>query len=399
MYPYNKMRNPLLWKVPNPLLWRLRLPSLPKFRVSLPKQRMHEWITWWIVLCGIVASVAAFFYFVDPALKGETNLRIGADSAFYLWAAGLRPDNPYGTDFEPTRGIIELSSNLLGPLLIAVSLRNNFLILCFDYLLLFGTVWCFASSRPINASLFVFLLLLNPAILVSILTVNKEILAIFSTALFCYYLARGRKSKLLLAGIVLVSLLARWEHLLVVILFLLVTRGGFFNRHRALTLIGVIAGISIIYPILAATSAYIAAFQPEDLTGNTIVRLTGWQSKGLYFAAVIPKIALNLYAGFLSSVRQDPTDIYNRFVVPWASILNLVVTAWFLLRRKFRLSDDMLYFAALYAVLMAVSPFASLRYSLPVYVILCYSVTSLKAHDSRRAQTTYPSSALVSPSS
>jgi hypothetical protein len=376
------MRNLLLRKVSNPLTWKIKPTSLPMFRLTIPRQRISDWLIWITVACFIVVSLWLFFSFVSPALNGTTNFRIGADSAFYLWAAGLRHDNPYGADYDYRVKLIGLGNNLLGPLLIAATLRSNFLILCFNYVLFFLTVRYAARSRPINSALFTLLLILNPAVFVSLLTVNKEILAVLTTALLCYYIASGRQSKALLAAIVPISLLARWEHLLVVIFFLLVTREGIWNRHRVLTLLGVIIVLSAIYPLMAPS--ILETFRPEDLAGgNAIVKLMAMQSNGMYFAAVIPKIALNLFAGVVVLFNsRDPSDIYNSLVLPYSCIVNFVVTVWFAMCRKFRLRDDMLYFAALYAVVMALSPFAQTRYFLPVYMVLCLKITESLSSDS-----------------
>jgi hypothetical protein len=332
---------------------------------------------WSLILAIVVGSLVLFFLFVRPSLNGGNSYRIGADSSFYLWYAGLIRDNPYGSNSDPTRSLIELGSNLLGPFLIASLLRSNIAILCFNYVVFFYTIYMVSRTRSINCAVLSSLLLVNPIIFVSLVTLNKEILAVAASVLLYCYLDGERKSRLLLLIVLTVSLLARWEHLLLVLVFLLMTaKWNPLNRHRGIALGAIVVLITICYPLIAT---YIGLnFGADPLTANTIVRLTDLQSHFLYPIVVIPKLLMNLYGGIvgLVSKARDSNDIYNALVVPWGCLVNAIATVWFLLSRRCRLSDDMFFFAALYGAILSASPFVQTRYFIPIYVVLSVDIAT-----------------------
>ncbi len=381
--------NPLIWKIPfpTPLHWKLQRPSLDfLFKATLRnpvmiRQSFGAWLMWFLVLSLIVSSIGIFFVYVDPSLTGATNLRIGPDSTFYLWYAGLVRDNPYGANSDPTIALVSLGSNYFGPVLLAQVLRNNFLILCFNYSLFGLSIWYLAKSTPLRVALLTFVLIFNPLILVSILTLNKEILAVLSTAMLCRYVSSESRSKLLLAGMLVISLLSRWQHLVAVCLFLLlIARRSPFRSRRKLAIALIVIAITLIYPTVADFVS-ITAFGSEELKGNTIAALTAMQAHYLFFLSALPKVALAFVGGltvpFLQ--EQEASDVYNRVIVPLGSVFNLVMLVWFFFSRRLRLADDMILFAVVYAVLFAISPIAQVRYLIPIYVVICREVCALDA--------------------
>ncbi len=312
------------------------------------------------------AGVLFYFFWVQPSLSDNPRLHIGADSTFYLWIAGLIPHNPNEGELLP---MLSASSNFLGPYLIASGLRHNFLIFLFNISLFVLAIHYFAKATPfLKKESFLLLLLLNPVICISILTLSKEILAILSTALLCYWI--NRRSRWLGAAILLISFLARWESMLAVIIFMFLSRSNSkFSRHRKLTLSLMILSFSVLYPFipfLAELGAISAA-----LDGNTIATLTEWQSHGLYFIAFFPKLALNLFGGVKQFGAVDSQDIYNAFVAPVGSVFNIAICAWFLLRKRFTLYNDKLFFCAIYAIMFVTGPSVQIRFWLPLYIILC----------------------------
>src|ERR1019366_6293497 len=97
----------------------------------------------------------------------------------------------------------------------------------------------------------------------------------------------------------------------------------------------------------------------DEYEGRTIAALTELQTHFLYFAVVIPKVALNLYGGVigLANLGNRDNDVYNSKIVPLASLANAVITVWFWAKCKLDLNNDWLFLALLYAVIFAVSPF------------------------------------------
>lgn len=331
-------------------------------------------MAWFLIALFIVASIGIFFAYVDASMNGKTDLRIGPDSTFYLWYAGLIGDNPYGANSDPTFAIISIGSNYLGPVLIAKALRYNFAILCFNYVLFFLAIWYLTNAITVRTWALTALLLVNPLVSVSILTLNKEILAVVSTAMLYYYVSAGRRSRTLLLSILVVSLLTRWQHMLAVSLFLLITaEWSPLRNRRTLTICLIVAAITIIYPTISAIVTLLA-FGSDELQGNTIATLTALQNRYLYFVVAIPKIALNLFGGALHRSDYGNEDVFNTFIVPIGSAINFLVAGWFLALQRLRIRDDMVFFAILYAVLFTVSPYAQVRFLLPVYVVLCCGV-------------------------
>lgn len=336
-----------------------------------------NWMLVGVVGCIMLASLSLFVEYVDPSLKGLNNLRIGADSDFYLWLAGLRQDLPDGYLGETDVNLVSMGANLLGPELIAWTLRSNVLILVFNYLVLLFSVRMFAEAGNVRPIMLTFLLLANPSVMVSVLTVNKEILALLSTALLCKYLAAGRRSKGLLCFLLFVSLLARWEHLAAVVFFLMIT--GRMNplRHwRKLEIVMLVAFISISYPFVPNISR---TFGSEAFQGTTVGLLTEVQSHFLYFAVALPKICLNIFGGMAGwfvgqQGTYDPNNIYATLIIPWSSFVNLIIASWFVLRRRTGVTNDLVFFATIYLVIFAVTPFVQYRYFLPQYYVMCLEI-------------------------
>jgi hypothetical protein len=341
----------------------------------LTRRTIKEWVGWFVIASVMLSSIALFFFYVEPSFNGKNNLRIGADSAFYLWHAGLVKDNPFGADIDDVYPSLSLSSNYLGPDVIGKLLRSSFLILCFNYVLFFVSVAYIAKAIPVRVVLLTILLLINPAVLVSVVTLNKEIIVLLSTAMLCYYVGSERRSRLLLCCTLLVALLGRWQNLLVFILFLLLTsKWNPIKNRRNVTVALLVLAITIAYSFLWPFINLVLGI--EEYEGKTIVVLTELQTHFLYFAVVIPKIAFNLYGGIigLAGVGDANTDVYNFMIVPLASLANAGVTVWYCISRKLDLRNDRLYLAIIYAIIFAVSPFAQCRYLLPVYLLLCVEI-------------------------
>jgi hypothetical protein len=341
----------------------------------LTRRTIKEWVGWFFIASIMLSSIVLFFFYVEPSFSGKNNLRIGADSVFYLWHAGLVTDNPYRANGDNLAPSISLSGNLLGPDVIGKLLRSSFLILCFNYVLFFVAVAYIAKAIPVRVVLLTILLLINPAILVSVLTLNKEIIVLLSTAMLCYYIESERRSWLLLCCTLLVALLGRWQNLLVVIFFLLLTaKWNPMKNRRNVAIALVVLAITIAYSFLWPFINVVLGI--DEYEGKTIVVLAEAQTHFLYFAVVIPKIALNLYGGVigLAGVGSTDSDVYNSMIVPLASLANAIVTVWYCIVRKIDLRNDRLYLAILYAVIFAVSPFVQCRYLLPIYLLLCVEI-------------------------
>lgn len=357
------------------MLNRLTEPiPAPAFRYTLT-----EWGTLWIAGFYILTTFVLFFQLVQPSLAGKGNLRIGADSRIYLWYAGVPnvapPDGTEASDTAPS--LISLTGNFIGPLAIAWMLKSNFLILLFNYSLLFLSFLLLVQAADVRWWLLLCLLLFNPITLMSILTLNKEILCLFSVSLLFFYRTRQSRPKSLLILLLVVSLLTRWEQCLLVLVFLAAaSERKLFRRHRALIAAALTAAISLIYPVIASHGGA-SLTTAADLQGRTIIFLDNLQAHYLYFLAVLPKAALSLYSAIISPwnwPNYDWRDLPNSSFLIWDSVMNLVLTATVIvsLRRRKALSmaNDYIYFALLCVILLSVAPFTNMRYMYPVYIML-----------------------------
>ena len=353
---------------------------------------VREWVTCILVLYIVLNSVVLYFVYVSPSLDGTSDLRIGADSFTYLWNAGIHR-NALAARWGLSDGttpveLISTGGSLIGPVVIGRLLRSNFLILCFNYILFFFAVRLFAKSVPLRAPLLMLLLLVNPAILVSLLTLNKEILVLVSLAMFCKYISSDGRSRLLLFGALLVALFARWQQFLIIIVYLMLVGGlNPLRQRRKMTICLLVLFITISAPFLLSTIYVLDSADilerlgsSDSLQSQFAVMLTNAQDHYLYFAVVLPKIAINLYSGAFHFERTAEgllsKEIYSLFIAPLSSLCNVVVTIWFIVTRRFRLNNDRLFFAVIYALIFAILPYEHGRYFLPVYVLLCVEITT-----------------------
>jgi hypothetical protein len=334
-----------------------------------------DWLLCYAIFWIIVCSLISFFTYVEPSLKGASNLYIGADSEVYLYRAGMRQDTPDRiTLMDIDSPLMSLTGGTFGPVLIARTLQSNFLILCFNYVVFTGTILLFAQTIPVRVPLLVLLLLSNPQILISMITLNKEVIVLLSIALLFGYLADPNRSKVMLILCLSVSLIGRWEHLLITVVFLVLVGGNkSLRRWRKTKALFLIVLISLIYPMIA---------NPLDLLLNMSTKgalngaLTNLQEHYMYFVVVIPKIAMNLYADGVSFLlhgpsTENPNYINTTYIAPLSSIANMIVTLWFAAACKFNLKDDRMFFAAFYAIVLSAAPFVQSRYFFPVYVVIC----------------------------
>lgn len=343
------------------------------------RRPINEWLLTVLIAFLVSGSLISFFLLVEPALHQQSPYRLWADSQFYLWMAGLAPANPYGIDSGEIPGLLSVGANLLGPMLIAKVLRQDTLILLFNYVLLLVAIHYCRKGRRLNTPLFTFLLLINPVTITSLLAINKEILSILSAAMLCCYVERERRSKFLLCALLTIALLARWEQMILTVLFLTLTnKRSPLSKRPIGILVLVIAGVTVLYPLMANSVTQLA-FGDQGAQGHTVAMLTSMQAHYLYFVAAIPKAILGLVGTIVVFVRPSDlpsTDVYNLVLMPISALLNLFVIAWAAIAGKIRLSDDITLFACLCAFMFTIPPIALVRYLIPVYMVAALLVAT-----------------------
>jgi hypothetical protein len=342
---------------------------------------------WYGVSLFLLSLIPLFFWVVEPSLLGKNGLRIGADSAVYLWYAGLDSDfsllksayhveQPYPDEIS----LIALGGNYFGPYLIATTLKSNFLIMMFNYSVFFVAMHYLFKLSGVNSKLLITLLLVNPITAVSIMTLNKEIIVLLAAALFAYYLES--RSKILLPIVLGVSMVARWEQTVCVIIFLLLTSSvNPWRNKRGFTMFLVILGITLIYPQIAPTinPIFLAA---NDVGGSLMTTLNSMQEHYLFPLALFPKLMMNFFGTFINMFyvkNWDWSDLQNSFIGPISAVLLVALIISLIYFKRLKVHKDLIYYSVLFMVILSASPFLQPRYMYPMYIFACVELSRREA--------------------
>jgi hypothetical protein len=340
---------------------------------------MRDWLFWFCFAIFMGSLFPLFFWVAEPSLLGKIPFRVWADSPTFLWTAGVDTDPGLllgGNTLEVPRGefdwtnLVQLSYNYLGPVLIAVVAGSNFRIMLINCGLFFIALYYLFRLRNIRPKLLTTLILINPWTIMSLLTVNKEIIALLAVALFAYYMEKPSLS--LFPVVVAVSFLARWEQSAIFILWaLLVSRLNPLRKHRVAVVLVLIMGISIIYPHI---SSFTSSWSTDS---HAINALNSIQQNYMYFLVLIPKVILG-FALTIIDVRHYGNinwyDLTNSAFLISHEVLMMVLIFSIIKSRRFRLQSDIVYAAVLVTVVFCAAPLVQPRYLYPVYIFACIEV-------------------------
>ncbi len=314
-----------------------------------------------------------FLAIVLPTLKGAGAIRLGADSATYLAVAdAVRSGGAQGVAY------ITLTGNFVGPVALALLLKSGFAIVLFNLILFLAGIYAAGRATGIDRWALCVLLILNAETLVSIITLNKEILALFSVLLLGKYLYSSSRSKILLAVVLLFALMARWQQFAIVLLFLFLRRqGSRLARNPRAAIALIVFLMTIAYPV-ASSRLDLSELTVQGETGGTVTKLNAMQAHFLFPLVVAPKAFLNL-AGQLATPWYyfqgysglDENDWQNRYIIQLHTIAMLLLCIGIVARGKLRLSEPFIFLGVLYLVVTALTPFVQPRYQYPVYGLLC----------------------------
>jgi hypothetical protein len=323
------------------------------------------------LLFALLALLGAVFLNVVgiDALEGRNDFLFFADSGTYHLAA--RGELP---GVEGITDSIGVASNFLGPLVMLDLVgQNYYLMLLLNTLLCLLSIASIAQSLRLDPLRLAALLLVNPLTVSSLLSVNKEILSLVVVALALR--SQVRRSALSLLAAIAVALLVRWQlALFLLVLVVLLSPLNPVRRHRAWTLVALLAGLSALYVALAPVFEPIRlAFEQSaaEYEGSGLYTwLQGWQEAGAY-ALIFPLKAAHLLFGL--GLRFDrlvaPVDLYNDGWQLLHSTMTLVLFIALWRTRRLRLDNDLVWITVLYMALFGMSPIYSPRYFYPVYVL------------------------------
>ncbi len=336
---------------------------------------VQRWAAVLAVFLYVLVCLVGFLTLVQPNIDGTGAFRLGADSGTYLELADLMR---HGGDAEVA--LIGLSGNYFGPVLVALALQSGFLIALFNMLMYGWALYAAGKIEGVDPWLFALLLMLNMETFVSAVTLNKEVFALLSAVLFARYLYSERRSVFMLALILLAALFARWQQVVITLMFLALARGGRSRRHPIAILAGIVVLVGIAYP-LALSGANLTSFTEQGETGGGITILNTLQAHYLYPVTVFPKVAMNLFGQLLSPKYffgaywdKDFHDLQNQFAIQLHTVAMLFVCAVLWWQRKVNLREPLIFFCALYLALTAATPFIQPRYQYPVYGLLCIEI-------------------------
>ena len=365
---------------------KLHLPTYALTRRALPAGA--NWLNWsaptasWLrlmVLTGFLGlCVLTFFAIEQPIETYHSNLRLGADShTYFAFAQTLQQNGTRNVEF------IGLGANFIGPVVLALLLKTPFWVMVANIAMFLFAIEICAPVNGLSRTSLGLLLALNATTLVSLVTLNKEIFALTASLLLCRYIYTDSKSKLLLAAILIIGLMARWEQSVITLMFLFFTRqGSFFRRHPYAALLLLIAIITVAYPLaLNSRSVDLTAFTDQAQSGNSILVLDHVQSSYGFPLVVIPKAAMSLFGDALTPsywltdyLHQDFTDLANSLVIRLHCLAMLLVFLAALCKGRLKMSRPLPFFMALYLIITAANPFTQPRYEYPIYVLLCFEL-------------------------
>ena len=242
------------------------------------------------------------------------------------------------------------------PVLIALAIKNTFIIVVVNYVIFFVAVALLKKSYSFSTGTFVAFLLLNATTTISLLSVNKEIIDLLAVSLFLFASRKGRRSLVLLA--LLLALLNRYEVFIVMVVFLLIqTKLNPWRHRRALTLVSLTIALSVVLPL--ALSRVLASRFEEASSGGVIVLLDSLEMHFLYGLAVVPKVAENLFGMLINpaiwKALDNFSDLANSYILLVNNLATAVVVLTLIKKHALSIRSDLIYFAMIGCILMAIS--------------------------------------------
>ena len=303
------------------------------------------------------------------ALEERNAFQFFADSQTYheIARGGL-------ATFDSGIELVGVAVNFLGPLLLLfVAGENYYAMLVLNALMLAWAIASIARSLGLDPFRFLLVLVCNPLVLSSLLSVNKEMLSIVFLALLLRACVARSAGAWIAAAVV--SLLVRWQLTLVLLTVAFVV--GPLNplrERRWTTIAAIVLGLSLLYVLLGETLAPIRVnfeFAAEDYEGSGLYEsLNSLQNDGWYWA-VFPVKAVHLLFG--NGLRLDrlfhPDNIYNDVFQLLHSLALLLLFTALVRAGRAKVSNDLVYLSLLYIAIFAITPIYSPRYFLPVYVL------------------------------
>lgn len=308
---------------------------------------------------------------------------IEADSTSYFISAGLNDPNGGA---HSTSDLVSFGGSSLGPVTIALIGRNRFGVACVNCALALFMIWMAGYIPGVRREIFALLMALEPQTLPTLMSLNKEILALTGLVGFAAYIysgpARGRRhrSKFFLLIALVFSLFARWEQIIIPLWYIAAqsrrspVRGKPWRAIIALLLVCSFGWAFAVKILKLNLGGFIVAVKGAGL----VSRLYTIQENGGYFLVALPKILMNLGGRwvtpfyFLSGywTEEFGNNWQNQYIGILHSLVMLCMVGWTIVKGRFRLGRPLIHVCLIYFICTAVLPFIQPRYIYPGYVLL-----------------------------
>jgi hypothetical protein len=351
-----------------------QLPPIAPPSIFTPRP-LRVWLVIGLFVVYLIVSYFIFFETIAPVADFPIQPIIAADPAAYWDASGVRTVNVADQKYATSA-----SGNLFGPVIQAKVLRTDFNVAVFNCLLFVFCLSLLRSMPEFDRATFLLLMMINPFLLVSLISLNKEIFAVAGIVIFIRYTDAKRFRLGWLALALMLSLFARWQQVLVMLFYVLYESRfsplrGRRRRGIAVTVLGFTIAYGLIYRL---APSFFAALLAQAEAGHTILILDNIQAYFGFPLVVIPKIMMNCMGHFVSPgyflsiyPHEDFTNWRDQIFMQMHTFLLTALLAGMLFTGRLRLKYAPVYLLALYLLMTAVNPMVQPRYEYAAYVLIC----------------------------
>jgi hypothetical protein len=350
------------------------LPAVRMPKIFEPKP-IQVWIVIGLFCVYLLVSWGIFFEAVTPVADFRFQPTIEADSSTYWIAAGL-----HTTDFSEQAPGTDAAGNLFGPVIQAALLRTNFNVALCNCLLLIASLWVVGSMPEFDRSMFLLLMMANPLLISSLITLNKEIFAMAGMIFFIRYTSVKRFRLFFLFLALSVSFMARWQQTFVMLLFVGVeSHLSPVRRHPRLAILTTLGAFTMGYALVVRlVPSFFEALLAQAQAGHTIVLLDNIQARYGFPVVVIPKILMNVSGHFITPgyfLANYWTEDFANWRDQIFTVIHTLMTTFLLLilffTNRLRTQYAAVRLLAYYLMMTAINPMIQPRYEYAAYVLLC----------------------------
>ncbi len=342
-------------------------------------------ICMYLVFCWGLYTIA-----VEPLYEAANPPTIGADSSAYFDAADdlTKPQTSSATR-------LSLGGSTLGPGIVGLIFRTPFGVAWFNCALFALTIWWAGRIPGVNRVYFSMLMAVEPQTLPTLMTLNKEMMAIAGLVSFGAYIYGGqergkrRGSLFFLLVALILSFMGRWQQILILFWYLAMEarwspfRGKPWRSVWTLLLFISIGWVTALKLLHINLGGFVATVEGGN---GMAARLYAVQAKGGFFLIALPKIIMYLAGRWVTPTyflndywTEDWNNSWqNQYIGILGSLYMVLALAYIIMRGRFRLGRPLIYLTLLYYICTATNPFIQPRYVYPAYVLLALEMSRKK---------------------